>query len=246
MQDNHKTSLCEALARFRAMDEKRSYSIGEILQAIDEKGFGLVLVILSLPSALPVPAAGYSTPFGLAMLAIGIQMLQGKHSPWLPEKAKNISLPQSFFQKMISGATKFLGFLERFIRPRLRGVTKTNGRRALSFLVILMACLMTLPIPGTNTFPAFVIFLIGVCLSEEDGLVALAAMLAGVLAVVIYLVAIYFLIHFFQEYGWGGIKHFLDLVKDFVKDLIGMGDGAMATDPSLPVDQSLPAEAQTF
>ncbi|WP_309381231.1 exopolysaccharide biosynthesis protein [Cerasicoccus frondis] len=225
MQDTHKTSLSQVLTRFREMKERRAYSMGEILQVIDEKGFGLVLILLSLPSALPVPAAGYSTPFGLIMLTIGVQMLKGKHSPWLPDKAKKITLPYDFFQKMIAAATKFLGFLEHFIRPRLRVVTQPTGRRALAILVILMSLLMTLPIPGTNTFPAFVIFLIGVCLSEEDGLVALAALVAGLFAICVYLAAIYFLIHFFKEYGWDGIHEFLSMVKSYVKGLLGLESG---------------------
>lgn len=222
MHDVHKTSLSDALSRFKNMKEKRDYTLQEIMQAIDDKGFGLVLILLSLPSALPVPAAGYSTPFGLLMFTIGIQMLKGRHTPWLPDKAKKMSLPHGFFQKMITAATKFLGFLESFIRPRLRFATQPMGRRFLAMLVIVMSLLMTLPIPGTNTFPAFVIFLIGVCISEEDGLLALAAMAAGLFALLIYLVAIYFLVHYFSEYGWDGIHEFLSMVKGYVKGLLGM------------------------
>ena len=60
-------------------------SIGDICSAINDKGFGLLLIILSLPSALPIPAPGYSTPFGIAIALIGIQMLGGGRTIWLPK-----------------------------------------------------------------------------------------------------------------------------------------------------------------
>lgn len=222
MPEPQHLSLKEALSRFSELKESRSYQLKELLEAIDEKGFGLLLILLSLPSALPVPAAGYSTPFGLIILTLGVQMLRGKHMPWLPEKAQKITLPHQFFQKMIAAATKFLGFIEHLIRPRLQWICAPTGRRLLALLVILMALLMCMPIPGTNTFPAFVIFLIGVCLSEEDGLLALAALVAGALAMLIYVGAIYFLVTFFQEYGWDAIDVFIDRIKEFVKGFLGL------------------------
>jgi len=240
MPESPHISLKEALARFQELNPKDGFRIGTILQAIDEKGFGLILILLSLPSAIPAPAAGYSTPFGIAILIIGIQMLQGKHAPVLPQKVQKITLPQGFFRKMIAAATKFLSFMERFIRPRFQWFCQPMGRRMLSILVMMMAALMCLPIPGTNTIPAFVIFLIGVCLSEEDGLVALAALAAGLFAILVYCAAIYFLVSFFQEYGWDAIDVFLGKIKDFVKGLLGMETAVEVADPSSPPEPSAP------
>lgn len=72
-----------------------------------------------------------------------------------------------------------------------------------------MACLMILPIPLTNTFPAFVIFLTGIGLTEEDGFFSLGAALLGVLAVGLYAVVIYFFIHF----GLEGIEMIKEAIK---------------------------------
>ncbi|GHB91828.1 exopolysaccharide biosynthesis protein [Cerasicoccus arenae] len=226
MSHDHRTSLSEALCRFRDFKEKRNYTFEEILQVVDEKGFAILLILLSLPGALPMPATGYSTPFGIVILSLGVQMLRGKAMPWLPDKVKKMTLPHGFFQKMISAATKFLGVIEHLIRPRMRWVTQPIGRRALAILVIIMAALMCLPIPGTNTFPAFVIFLVGVCLSEEDGLLAFFALAAGLLAICVYAAAIFFCVKFFQEYGWDGIHEFLSMIKGYVKGLLGLEPSA--------------------
>ncbi|MEM9227800.1 MAG: exopolysaccharide biosynthesis protein, partial [Verrucomicrobiota bacterium] len=80
--------------------------------------------------------------------------------------------------------------------------------------VIIMSLLMCIPIPGTNTFPAMVIFLIGVGLSEDDGLLAIAACLVGTVAVMIYAAMIYILV----VYGWEGLQQ----AKDFIKQMLGL------------------------
>ncbi|MGE9295220.1 MAG: exopolysaccharide biosynthesis protein [Puniceicoccales bacterium] len=219
MEPSSHTSLCEALSRFSKMEDRQDYSLGSILEAVNDKGFGVLLVVLALPSALPVPAAGYSTPFGLLIVTLGLQMLRGRHIPWLPEKASKMRLPRSLFRGMITSGMKFFGMVEHLIRPRMTWIAQPIGRRLVAVLVILMGLLMCLPIPGTNTVPAGVVFLVGISLSEEDGLFAVLAAVVGVFAVALYAAAIYFLVKFFQEYGWDAIDVFLERIKEFVKGL---------------------------
>ena len=57
---------------------------------------------------------------------------------------------------------------------------------------MLMAACMMVPIPGTNTVPAMVVFLIGMGLSQNDGLVLCLGSLAGFGAVVLTLLIIKF------------------------------------------------------
>ena len=45
-----------------------------------------------------------------------------------------------------------------------------------------MAIFMIFPIPGTNTLPAMAIFVIGISIAEEDGLIAITAILFSTLA----------------------------------------------------------------
>ena len=79
----------------------------------------------------------------------------------------------------------------------------------MSFVVVVMAMLMTLPIPTTNTFPAAVIFLIGVGLSEEDGLFCMVATALGVAAIAVYTFVIYILI----TQGMEGVEGLKEWVK---------------------------------
>ena len=210
--ENQYRSLADALEHClkqpeAATDSNSSPSIGELCQAVGEKGFGLLLVILSLPSALPLPAPGYSTPFGIALTLIA-----GRRSLWLPDKLSNLRIQPKLANKMVHAASRFLRTIERWIQPRQRWIRSRTGQAAMATLILFMSALMILPIPLTNTLPAMVIFLIGVGLSEEDGLLAILAFAIGLVAVALYLGIIYLLITQGPEA--------IDALKDWIKQLI--------------------------
>ncbi|MEO0888190.1 MAG: exopolysaccharide biosynthesis protein, partial [Cyanobacteria bacterium J06648_10] len=50
-------------------------TLNEILEIAGERTFGFLFVLLSLPSALPIPAPGYSTPFGIVMFLLAVQLI---------------------------------------------------------------------------------------------------------------------------------------------------------------------------
>jgi hypothetical protein len=64
-------------------------TLADILLLAGERIFGFLLVILSLPSALPVPAPGYSVPFGILIFILAVQLIIGAKTPWLPPKMMN-------------------------------------------------------------------------------------------------------------------------------------------------------------
>jgi hypothetical protein len=208
-------SLANTLEQVLASENVSGPSIGEITTAVGEKGFGLMLLVLALPSALPVPAPGYSTPFGIVIALIALQMLLGRKTVWLPTRLKNVRIQPSLARKMIGVASKFLRKIERFIRPRQKWIRSSAGQAGLALVIIIMACLMILPIPLTNTFPAMVVFLIGVGLSEEDGLLAIGAFAIGCAAVVLYGYIIYLV-------ATQGVEA-VDGIKDWIKSKLGMG-----------------------
>ena len=74
---SHHLSLGKTLQELLKADDENGISISEVARAVGEKGFGLLLIVLSLPSALPVPAPAYSTPFGLVMALIALQIPHG-------------------------------------------------------------------------------------------------------------------------------------------------------------------------
>ncbi len=220
-----KKSLSESLREALQVPEGEELTIGRMVDSVQEKGFGFLLLILSLPSALPIPAPGYSTPFGIVLALLGIQMIAGRSKPWLWEKGRKTRLSRKFAEGMVGAATKFLGATERFIKPRFSWVGSEFGQRILGILVVLMAGLMILPIPYTNTFPAMVIFAIGVGLCEDDGLVAALAFVIGAAAIALYAWITYLLIRF----GPAIVESTIEGIKETIKGWFG---GSEAPAPS--------------
>lgn len=189
--------LSEDLIDLRKMNEVSAtdLTLGHFLEVLSGKGFGVLLTLLALPSALPVPAPGYSTPFGLLLVFFACQMLIGKRSPWVPTFVSERRLSRKMAETMLRGGSLFFDKTEWLIHPRLTWLTGRVGFVLAACVVLVMAGLMILPIPLTNTAPAAVIFLIGVALSEKDGLlfslflglgVAVAALYAYAFSLIFY------------------------------------------------------------
>jgi len=187
-------------------------AIRTMVERVGDKGFGILLVLLSLPSALPVPAPGYSTPFGILLILLGGQMVGGRVTPWLPERALRREIAPSTAGKLVRSANRFLHLTEKIVQPRMRWINTKGGRVFLGAITCCMAALMILPIPLTNTAPAMVVFCIGVALSEDDGLVAIGSFLLGILAIAFYGYIIYLL----ATVGVDGVIQ----LKDWIKEML--------------------------
>lgn len=165
--------------------EKPSIGFSDILTHFKTQSFGLLLVFLALPSALPFPAPGYSTPFGILLALLGLQLFFGRKEPWCPKKMASMRL--NFSPKMFGWTLKVLGLIEWFAKPRFRYLHRFCGQRAMGLSVFLLACIQALPIPLTNTLPALIILIFGLGLLEEDGLLLALAQGLAISAIAGYL-----------------------------------------------------------
>ncbi|MEN9224592.1 MAG: exopolysaccharide biosynthesis protein [Thermostichus sp. HHBFW_bins_43] len=152
-------------------DPQETICIEQILKLVGERSFGLFLVVLSLPSALPLPAPGYSTPFGFFILLLAVQLAAGRTTPWLPEGILQKRVQLNRFQKLVQAGIPWLRRIEKISRPRWTQLCTTRlGQGLLGTLIGLMGLSMILPIPGTNTLPAIGVFVTAFGLMEEDGI----------------------------------------------------------------------------
>ncbi|GAA5216655.1 exopolysaccharide biosynthesis protein [Corallincola platygyrae] len=161
-------------------------SFGELLKQTDKQGMGMLLMLLALPSALPIPAPGYSIPFGICLLAISFQMLICRENLSVPKRIANVKLSASMCQKVLRTGTGFFRLIERVVKPRGVFIHSSTAQRLLAINVMLMASLMLIPIPMTNTLPALVIFTLGTGLAAKDGLTTSIALLGSAVAILFY------------------------------------------------------------
>lgn len=172
---------------------KKPISIHYMLESVGIEGFGILLLFLSMPSALPIPAAGYSIPFGLGIAFLLMQMLQGRKAPWLPSKVNKMIIPMAFSIKMLKFSIRILSSIEHLVHPRLDFFCKN---KLVYILLLILSFILILPIPLTNTAPAATIFLFSIGLIENDGVICLIAYLIGSLLIAIYCIAAYLLYKF--------------------------------------------------
>lgn len=186
------TRLSQELLDFLEGLEGRDCTVGELVDLHGDRGFGLLLLILALPAALPIPAPGYATPFGVLMVSLGFQMLRGRPSPWVPGFAARRTISYKMLSFSVRNGRVPLRVAEVLVRPRLGRLARNRRFLAgVGLTVMLMAAFMSLPIPLTNTAPSFVIFVLAAGMLEEDGLLLLGGLLLAPVAACIAGAALY-------------------------------------------------------
>ncbi|MDJ0511208.1 MAG: exopolysaccharide biosynthesis protein [Crocosphaera sp.] len=204
------TKLSVELDRYFFQEERSSdVKLIDILELAGERIFGFLFVILALPSALPVPAPGYSIPFGVLMFLLAIQLISGAKIPWLPERMMKGSMKLATIQAFLKKGNPWLKRIEELTRPRMTYIcTSIPGRIIIGVAIALMSISMMIPIPGTNTLPAVGIFVTAFGLQEDDGFISLGGLVicccAAVLSTSIIMVAI-----------WGGTS-LVDVLKGYL------------------------------
>lgn len=192
-------------------------SFGEVLERISQRSFGLLLILFALPSALPVPAPGYSIPGGIALIVLALQMIARREFPWLPQRVLVKRLPADPEARLVNAMVRFIAFFERFVRPRLTFISRTPlFPMGLGGVVLLCGISMCIPIPLTNTAPALGVFLIGLGLLEEDTLVALGGIVVAAAGL-----AITFSLLVLVLYIGLNPQEAADFVKEFIRSILG-------------------------
>ncbi|MCJ8279344.1 MAG: exopolysaccharide biosynthesis protein [Rivularia sp. ALOHA_DT_140] len=203
--------LSKELNRF-FFEEKRgeTVTLEEVLDLAGERIFGFLFVILSLPSALPLPAPIISVPFGIVMIFLAAQLVIGRQEPWVPPKFARRPIKTETARKFVKAGIPFLQKIEAVSRPRLPFVCTTiPGKIIIGLAIALMSSFMMIPIPGTNTLPAIGIFVTGFGLLEDDGLISLAGLTICTIAAVL-------IGSVFAALIWGGTS-LIDQIKDMLK-----------------------------
>lgn len=174
--------LSEELADLRASAGNRAITLREVIVTLGGRAYLLLVLLLSMPFITPIPLPGLSTPFGLAIALIAFRLSLGQR-PLLSNKLQRKVLPAGFLAKIFTFSEKVLRFFEKFLRPRLTFLTDTPllvQLHAVLMLLAALALLLPLPIPFSNSFPAWTIMLLAAGLLERDGFFILAGYLVFV------------------------------------------------------------------
>jgi len=152
-----------------ARDANGPVTIGHIRDALGNRSFAPLLVLFAALNMLPLPP-GTSAILGLPLIIVSAQMVYGTKQAWLPAALSNRSLSLERFRFAMEWIIPRLVRIERYIRPRYWPFWRKQGDRVIGCIALLLAVVVTLPIPLGNWLPALATALLGLALSERDGL----------------------------------------------------------------------------
>lgn len=175
-------TVSELLADFGRSWKGERIALGDIVDALANRGHGLLLLLFALPNCVPIYLPGLSAVFGLPMAVIAAQMILGHERPWLPQALLDRSLARADYETLIGRTTPYLAKIERVLKPRLLVLADPIAQRAVGLLCLCLALLLSLPIPFTNIPLALPVALLGLGLIARDGLLVLIGAVAGVVA----------------------------------------------------------------
>lgn len=159
-------------------------TVAEIRQALGDRSFATLLVFFSSLNLLPFPP-GSTLIFGPPVVLIALQMVLGNRTAWLPRFLLDKSIDAEKFRHMSERVIPRLIWIERLIKPRYWPFARDHADRAIGVIALILAIAVTLPIPLGNWFPAFSCVLVGLALSERDGVLLGVAVACGTLSLLV-------------------------------------------------------------
>ena len=192
MPERGTRALLDSLANDASRD---TLTLRGILDDFDERGFGILLLIATLPAFIPIPIGGAIS--GPLVVFLGVQLLFGRQDVWLPRRIANWGPKRDAFARFVARMSPWLGRLEHLIRPRIGWLFEHPLTMAISgILLVVTGVLLALPIPATNYLFGGLLLAFALALLEQDGvLLVIAWIVAIIIAVTIGLLSGHLLAH---------------------------------------------------
>lgn len=158
-------------------------TVRQILKTLSGKGRAFLLVLLCLPFCQPIQIPGMSTPFGVAIVFIGLRMLFGEKI-WLPKRLLDHTVQPKTLRKLIRMTLAIMKKMNRFIHPRLERLCAKNlmWLHGITIMALGVILALPLPIPFSNLIVAWALLLLGLGLLKNDGLFIILGYVIALLA----------------------------------------------------------------
>lgn len=153
-------------------------TLGQIANAMDDRSFGAFLVVFCLPNLVPLPP-GATFILGLPLVFIACQMAFSRlDTIWLPRRLRDYAFDNKGFSAVLDKFIPWMNKAERFIKPRFFSGNRLI-ERVLGVFALVLALIVFLPIPLGNMGPSLALALVGLGLTERDGLMIWAGVIVG-------------------------------------------------------------------
>ncbi|MCR6630534.1 MAG: exopolysaccharide biosynthesis protein [Magnetospirillum sp.] len=180
-----RTPASQLLTEFVTQWQGERVRLQDVVDVLEDRAYGLLILIFAFPNAIPNPVPGLSAILGVPLVLVAAQLMIGRPHPWFPKVLAERSMATADFRQVVEKIVPWLRKLERLTRPRLQWLCQQPFERLLAFFCMILAIVLTLPIPFGNMLPALAISLIALGLIEHDGIAIGAGIAIGVTSLVI-------------------------------------------------------------
>lgn len=173
----------EILAELAADTRITTITLDDVLDRIETRAFGFLLIFLALPNLIPVPI-GIGAVCGPLAAFLGLQMTIGLEHPWLPRWLRTRGLSRETMARFLGRLGRAMARIEKLCKPRWLFLTEGMGERFSGLVLIALGLVLSLPIPFTNLPLGGALLVTAIALSERDGVLLVACWLVTIATMV--------------------------------------------------------------
>lgn len=181
--------LSEMLQALAASQTSGRVDLAAIARFMGRGSIAALLIVLALPMAVPIPLPGISVIFGIPLIVVSGQLLLGRRDAWLPRALARRSLAMADLALVVGRVLPRLRALERLVKPRLEWLTGDWAMLPVGAVCLLLAIVITLPIPLGHVLPGTAIVVLALGLLERDGVVVGLGLLLSLVAMAVIALA---------------------------------------------------------
>ncbi|WP_395944045.1 exopolysaccharide biosynthesis protein [Brevundimonas sp.] len=149
----------------------------ELVAAFGERGFGAMILILSLLALLPWPPGGKAV-FAVPIILMSLELAFQRDAIWLPKWALNASISRPAYRAGVSRIMKAVRYVENLTRPRIPFLTGDIADTVTGLICVILALIMALPIPFGDALPGIALVFFALGMMQRDGIAILLGALA--------------------------------------------------------------------
>ena len=160
----------------------------ELVAAFGERGFGAMILILSMLALLPWPPGGKAV-FAVPIILMSLELAFQRRSIWLPRWALRASISRAAYRAGVSRIMKTVRYVENLTQPRIPFLTGEIADTITGLICVILALIMALPIPFGDALPGIALVFFALGMMQRDGVaILLGALATGGCALYLFLI----------------------------------------------------------
>ena len=163
--------------------------IGDLVDAMQAIGFGLVMMVIAFGIIIPMPPPIPSF-IAAPLIIFSLQMILGYAAPKLPKRFEKYTVKRSTVAMLVKKSAPYIRKVEHILRPRLGFVTTPIGERVIGVFIFIFSAFIFFPMPLSNFIPGLGILIISFGLLGKDGLVVICGIIIGLMGIAISVTAV--------------------------------------------------------